>query len=39
MLKFADFPCLLTSEPVTATRLTHVVSLQPETGSFPYRSE
>lgn len=37
MLKFADFPCLLTSEPVTATMLTHVVSLHPEAASFPYR--
>jgi hypothetical protein len=37
MFKFADFPCLLTSEPVTATMLTHVVALHPETASFPYR--
>jgi hypothetical protein len=36
MLKFADFPCLLTSEPVTATMLTHVVSLHPETAIAPF---
>ena len=37
MFKFADFPCLLTSEPVTATMLTHVVSLHPESALAPFR--
>lgn len=37
MFKFADFPCLLTSEPVTATMLTHVVALHPETAIAPFR--
>ena len=37
MLKFADFPCLLTSEPVTATMLTHVVALHPESALAPFR--
>jgi hypothetical protein len=36
MFKFADFPCLLTSEPVTATMLTHVVSLHPESPIAPF---
>lgn len=35
MLKFADFPCLLTSEPVTATMMTHAVSLHPEVAMAP----
>jgi hypothetical protein len=35
MFKFADFPCLLTSEPVTATLMTHAVSLHPETAMAP----
>lgn len=37
MFKFADFPCLLTSEPVTATMLTHVVALHPESALAPFR--
>jgi hypothetical protein len=36
MFKFADFPCLLTSEPVTATMLTHTVALHPETAMAPF---
>lgn len=36
MLKFADFPCLLTSEPVTATMLTHVVALNPGSPLAPF---
>ena len=35
MFKLADFPCLLTSEPVTATLMTHAVSLHPETAMAP----
>jgi hypothetical protein len=35
MFKFADFPCLLTSEPVTATMMTHAVSLHPEVAMAP----
>jgi len=37
MLKFSDFPCLLTSEPVTATMLTHVIALHKETAMAPLR--
>jgi len=37
MLKFADFPCLLTSEPVTATMLTHIVALHPSAAMAPLR--
>ncbi|MCZ7572942.1 MAG: DUF2193 domain-containing protein [Ardenticatenaceae bacterium] len=37
MFKFADFPCLLTSEPMTATMLTHIVALHPETPIAPFR--
>ncbi len=37
MLKFADFPCLLTSEPMTATMLTHIVALHPESALAPFR--
>ncbi len=36
MFKFGDFPCLLTPEPVTATMLTHVVSLHPEAAIAPF---
>ena len=35
MFKFADFPCLLTSEPVTATMMTHAASLHPEVAMAP----
>lgn len=35
MFKFGDFPCLLTPEPVTATMLTHVASLHPESAIAP----
>lgn len=35
MFKFSDFPCLLTSEPVTATMMTHAASLHPEVAMAP----
>ncbi|HMQ50841.1 MAG TPA: DUF2193 family protein [Anaerolineae bacterium] len=35
MFKLSDFPCLLTSEPVTATLMTHAVSLHPESPMAP----
>jgi len=35
MFKLADFPCLLTSEPITATLMTHAVSLHPEVAMAP----
>jgi hypothetical protein len=35
MFKFSDFPCLLTSEPVTATLMTHAVSLNPGVAMAP----
>ncbi|HYG58147.1 MAG TPA: DUF2193 family protein [Symbiobacteriaceae bacterium] len=37
VFKLADFPCLLTSEPVTATMLTHVAALHKEIPIAPIR--
>lgn len=37
MFKLSDFPCLLTSEPVTATMLTHVTALHKEVAVSPLR--
>ncbi|BDG60454.1 DUF2193 domain-containing protein [Caldinitratiruptor microaerophilus] len=37
IMKLSDFPCLLTSEPVTATLLTHVAALHKETAIAPLR--
>ncbi|RLE56113.1 MAG: DUF2193 domain-containing protein [Thermoprotei archaeon] len=35
LMRLADFPCLLTSEPVTATLNTYIVALRPETVISP----
>jgi hypothetical protein len=37
IFKLSDFPCLLTSEPVTATMLTHVAALHKESPIAPLR--
>jgi len=38
LMRLADFPCLLTSEPVTATLGTHVTALHPDTPFAPLRA-
>jgi len=37
LMRLADFPCLLTSEPVTATIMTYIAALHPETPIAPPR--
>jgi len=37
LMRMADFPCLLTSEPVTATLMTNVIALNPKTPGSPAR--
>lgn len=37
MMRLADFPCLLTSEPVTATLMTNIIALMPDTAMAPAR--
>ncbi|WOF16611.1 DUF2193 domain-containing protein [Methanoplanus sp. FWC-SCC4] len=38
MMSLADYPCLLTSEPVTATLMTNVVALDKNTAAAPVRA-
>jgi len=38
LMRLADFPCLLTSEPVTATLMTNVIALDPKTPGAPLRA-
>jgi len=38
LMRLADFPCLLTSEPVTATLMTNIVALHPERPHSPARA-
>jgi len=38
LMRLADFPCLLTSEPVTATLGTHATALHPDTPFAPLRA-
>ena len=38
LMRLADFPCLLTSEPVTATLMTNVIALDPKTAGAPLRA-
>ncbi len=38
LMRLADFPCLLTSEPVTATLNTHVTALHPKDLIAPLRA-
>ncbi len=37
LMRLADYPCLLTSEPVTATMVTNVIALHKETPGAPAR--
>lgn len=37
LMRLADFPCLLTSEPVTATMMTNVMALDPKSPGSPVR--
>lgn len=37
LMRLADFPCLLTSEPVTATLMTNIIALDPKTPGSPAR--
>jgi hypothetical protein len=38
LMRLADFPCLLTSEPVTATLMTNVIAMDPKTPGAPLRA-
>lgn len=38
MMSLADYPCLLTSEPVTATMMTNIVALDKKTAAAPVRA-
>ncbi|MBP2146017.1 hypothetical protein J2129_001471 [Methanofollis sp. W23] len=38
LMRLADYPCLLTSEPVTATMMTNVIALHPEQIAAPVRA-
>ncbi|HML35269.1 DUF2193 domain-containing protein [Sporomusa sphaeroides] len=37
LMRLADFPCLLTSEPVTATLMTNIIALDPANPGSPAR--
>jgi hypothetical protein len=37
MMRLADYPCLLTSEPVTATLMTNIIALHKDTPAAPAR--
>jgi len=37
LMRLADYPCLLTSEPVTATMMTNIIALHKETPAAPAR--
>ena len=37
MMRLADYPCLLTSEPVTATLMTNIIALHKEVPAAPAR--
>lgn len=38
LMRLADYPCLLTSEPVTATLMTNIIALNKENPAAPIRS-
>ncbi|MCK9299658.1 DUF2193 domain-containing protein [Methanoculleus sp. YWC-01] len=38
LMSLADYPCLLTSEPVTATMMTNIIALEKETPAAPVRA-
>lgn len=37
LMRMADYPCLLTSEPVTATMMTNIIALDKKTAAAPVR--
>ena len=37
MMRLADYPCLLTSEPVTATLMTNIIALNKKVAAAPAR--
>jgi hypothetical protein len=37
LMRLADYPCLLTSEPVTATMMTNIIALHKEMPASPAR--
>lgn len=37
LMRLSDFPCLLTSEPVTATLMTNIIALNPQSPGAPAR--
>lgn len=37
LMRLADYPCLLTSEPVTATMMTNIIALHKEDAASPVR--
>ena len=37
LMRLADYPCLLTSEPVTATMMTNIIALEKDTAAAPMR--
>lgn len=38
LMRIADYPCLLTSEPITATMMTNIIALDKETPAAPARA-
>jgi len=38
LMRLADYPCLLTSEPVTATLMTNIIALHKESAASPART-
>jgi len=38
LMRLADYPCLLTSEPVTATLMTNIIALEKEIPAAPMRA-
>jgi hypothetical protein len=38
LMRLADYPCLLTSEPITATMMTNIIALDKKTVAAPVRS-
>ena len=38
LLRLADYPCLLTSEPITATMMTNIIALEKEVPAAPARA-
>lgn len=38
LMRLADYPCLLTSEPITATMMTNIIALDKKTPAAPVRA-